>query len=97
MNNFTASLHLKDLFSEGELGESATTGQFRQWVAAGGDRAFRKYLQNSGVTVHMTPHPDSNPDKLSGYGPAAPMWHRIPPSIPPTSRDSGLVRGGLES
>jgi len=94
MSNFIFSLLLKNIFSEGELGEPATTGQFRQWVAAGGDRALGKYLQYSGVTVHMTPHPDSNPDKVSGYGSAAPMWHRIPPSFPPTSRDSGLVRGG---
>jgi len=35
----------------------------------------------------MTPHPDSNPDKVSGYGPAASMWRRIPPSILPKWRD----------
>ena len=26
-------------------------------------------------------NPDSNPDKVSGYGPAASSWRRIPPSL----------------
>ena len=84
MSNFIVSLPLKNIFSESELGEPVTTGQFRQWAAAGGDRAFRKYLQDSGMTVHMTP----NPDRLSELATPKQRTAGIPTVIPTKCRDT---------
>ena len=42
-------------------------------------------------------NPDSNPDKMSGYGPAASMWRQIPPNIPPKWRDSGRKKNSPNS
>ena len=58
--------------SRARKANSATTGL---------PQAFRK--RGTGWCGHDTAYPDGNRDKVSGYGPAASRWRRIPSSIPP--------------